>query len=91
MIRGSIDSASIEEFDFIVELIEFTEIQLIYKFEFSNPLSISIGSVPDIFRQTILLENLFISKESGRTIAVGTVIDTPTPRQFPNADEYQLL
>ena len=50
MIQGSTDSAPIEEFDFYVEMISFTEESLIYKFEFINPLSISIGSSPDIFR-----------------------------------------
>ena len=50
IIRGAEDSAPIEEFDFIVELKELSNRALVYAFTFLNPLSISIGSRPDIFR-----------------------------------------
>ena len=50
MVRGANDSAPAEEFDFIITLIEFTESELVYQFNFTNPLSISIGTKRDIFR-----------------------------------------
>ena len=72
ILRGADDSAPIEEFDFEVELIELSARAIKYIFTFANPISISIGSKPDVFRKTIIKENLFISKETGRTIKLGT-------------------
>ena len=64
---------------------------MILKFEFSDPLSISSGNVPDIFRATIVEPNLFISKKSGKTVEKDTAIEVEIPRQFPTEDERKII
>ena len=91
LIQGANDSAPIEEFNYVVELTEFTSRSMILKLEFEYPLSISTGSRPDIFRWTILNPNFFISKDSGKTIESGEVFETKIPRQFPNPDQRHFI
>ena len=80
LIRGANDLALIEDFKFAIELSEFTERSMSLKFEFSDPLSISTGKTPDRFRATIVEPNLFISKQSGKTVEKDTAIEVEIPR-----------
>ena len=93
LIRGSIDSAPIEDFEFFVFVEAFTPWELTLRFEFSSPLSISIGKNPDILRTTVINPKLFISKNSGKTMAGGSAstINTVMPRQYPNEAEFILI
>ena len=75
---------------FKVELASFTETILYLKFKFDNPLSISIGKKPDTLRLAFVEPDLFISKETGKTLAPGTVISNTIPKQFPNEASYSL-
>ena len=74
LIRGSNDSAPIEEFEFYVSVEKFTPRELFLRFDFTNPLSISIGKNPDILRTMIINPDLFISKKTGKTVLKGTSI-----------------
>ena len=82
MIPGSNDSASVEDFDFSVEVTKFEPRELNIKFEFANPLAISIGKVPDIIRATVIKPDLFSSKDSGKTVKNGTSLEIAMPRQY---------
>ena len=52
--RGANDSASVDDFEFYVYVLEFTPRKLLLQFEFASPLSISIGSTPDTLKISIL-------------------------------------
>ena len=91
LIRGSNDSAPIDDFEFSVKLHSFTEKELVLQFKFANPLSISIGQVAELTRVTLLNTALFYSSESGKTIEEGRVLQTSIPRQFRNNDEKQTI
>ena len=71
-------------------MVSFTESILELKFIFENPLSISIGKRPDTLVLTFVEPDLFISKETGQTLASGTVITKQIPKQFPNEAAYSL-
>ena len=91
LIQGSNDSAPINEFDYETELTGFTARSMILKFTFAYPLSISTGTQPDKFRLNILEPDLFISKDSGKTIEQGTVLEVNIPRQFPSSNEFNFI
>ena len=80
LIRGANDSAQIEQFEFFVSIFELTPQELRIQFEFTNPLSISIGRSPDIMRTTIIDSDIFISEETGNTVAEGIVDESKLPR-----------
>ena len=91
LIRGANDSALLEEIEFAIELSEFTARSMRLKFEFIDPLSISTGKTPDKFRATIVEPNLFISKQSGKTVKKDTEIEVEIPRQFPTEGERKII
>ena len=80
LIRGAEDSAPIDEFGFTVAMLSLTEFELVLKFEFSFPLSMSIGKSPEIMRTTIINPNLFTSKATGMTLIGGVVSTNELPR-----------
>jgi hypothetical protein len=51
-----------KDYDFNVTLVDWTEKGMLIKFNFSDPLKVSMGKVPDILEAKILSKNLFISK-----------------------------
>ena len=75
LIRGANDSALFEEIEYVVEISQFTARSMTLKLNFSDPLSISTGREPDIFRAKIIQPNLFISKQSGKTVKKDTTIE----------------
>ena len=91
MIRGANDSGLIAEVEYVVEIAEFTARSMILKLDFSDPLSISSGREPDIFRAKIIQPNLFISKQSGKTVKKDTTIEVEIPRQFPTVEERKII
>ena len=91
LIRGANDSALVEDFDYAIQLNEFTARSMTLKFEFSDPLSISTGRTPDIFRAKIIEPNLFISKTTGKTVEKDTLVEVEVPRQFPTEEELQII
>ena len=73
--QGSEDtSASLNELGFTAELQDYGEFTIRLKFIFDSPLSISIGKKMDKLVISFLKPELFVSKNSGKTIATGTVI-----------------
>ena len=91
LIRGSNDSAPIEDFEFSVQLYSFTEHELVLQFKFIKPLSISIGQVAEMARVTLLNTDLFYSSESGKTLEKEKVYELSIPRQFRNNDEKETI
>ena len=91
LIRGSNDSAPIEEFEFFVYVDKLTPFELQLRFEFSRPLSISIGSYSEVMRISVINPNLFISKKTGKTLVGGVIDGSTIPRQFKNQDEFNLM
>ena len=91
LIRGSNDSASIASLEFFVAIEKFTPWELLLRFKFSNPLSISIGKNPDVLRITLIDPTLFISQRTGKTMDAGYEIISEIPRQYPNEEEYNLI
>lgn len=55
-------------------LADYTEKSFTLKFEFQNPLSVSIGDKPDVLLVDFVEPELFTSKVTGKTLAPGTVI-----------------
>ena len=80
VIRGSDDAAFADRINFSVAMKEFTEYSVVLQVSFENPLSLSTGKWPDIFRCTLVQPALFIAKASGKTIPLGTVIEKEIPR-----------
>ena len=80
MIRGSDDAVFADQIKFSVSMEDFTEYAVILQVSFENPLSLSTGKQPDIFRCTLVQPALFIAKASGKTIPLGTVIEKEIPR-----------
>ena len=60
-------------------------------FSFKSPLSISKGKRPDILRATVMREDFFIGKGSGKPMKADTVIDAEIPRQFSSKEEYEVI
>ena len=50
------------------------------KLDFESPLSVSIGSEADKLKISFLRAELFISKESGRTIGQNTILTKKIPK-----------
>ena len=82
LIRGNRDSPDISRFKFSVQIDKFTEAALVLSFDFVYPLSISMGSSPDIMRITVTDPSIFISKATGKTLVGGVVSENEIPRQF---------
>ena len=81
IIRGSEDSsAPIEMLGFKVTLASFNSNKLDLKFEFDFPLSVSIGDKFDTLMFTFVESDLFISSETGKTLASDTVISKQIPK-----------
>ena len=60
------------------------------KLNFENPLSISNGEKADIINISFLISELFVSKESGKTIKPVTILTKRLPKQFRDEDTYSL-
>ena len=75
---------------FEVSLIDFDSKMIFLKFKFENPLSISIGDKPDILVIEFVEPQLFVSKETGKSMAPETVITQPIPKQFPSETSYEI-
>ena len=60
LVRGSPDSAPMEDLMFTIKLIEFNSKRLVLQALFDKPLSVSIGSTPDIFRVEIIDPTIFV-------------------------------
>lgn len=56
-----------------------------------NPLSLSIGSVPDILKMTVLNQNLFVSKTTEKTIENLSEFSLEIPRQFVSVDQKEVI
>ena len=71
-------------------MVSLTERYIELKIVFENPLSISIGDLPDKLVMTFVEPELFISKETGKSLALDTVIRHTIPKQFPSEASYSL-
>ena len=60
------------------------------KAKFEKPLSVSIGSKPDIMVIRFVEPELFISKETGKTLLPDFEIKKTIPKQFPDQDSFQM-
>lgn len=75
-----------------MELTGFTSTSLFMTLNFESPLSISIGEQPDIVTVEIVEPDLFISKESGKSISsTKTKIKKPVPKQFPSLESFEMV
>ena len=79
-----------EELGFKVEMTSFTDIFTELKMIFDNPLSVSIGELPDRIIITFVEPELFISKETGKSLAPDKVLNHAIPKQFPSEASYSL-
>ena len=77
LLRGSQNSAPMEDLNFSMLLIEYSVNRLVLQSVFDQPLSVSIGSLPDILRVEIVDPSLFISAESGKTLLTESIYETP--------------
>ena len=58
--------------------------------KFDHPLSVSIGELPDLIVVEIVEPDLFISKESGKSISSSsTKIEKSAPKQFPSLKSFE--
>ena len=93
MVQLSLNTWFCEEntasFEFFVYVEKLTTIELHLRFNFSNPLRISIGKRPDTMEITVKDTNLFVSKYTGKTMIRDALIEVDLPRQFP--DDYDSL
>lgn len=78
-------------FEFYAYALQFTPSELVIKFEFANPLLISIGQKLDIVRVTVIRPDLFIVKDSGKTVANGTKLEIEIPRQYSSEAEWLFM
>ena len=69
-----------EDLIFDMVLDEFNEEELIIQVTFVNPLSVSIGSKPDIFNATIVDSSIFISKDYKMRLEVDKPFEIVIPR-----------
>ena len=75
---------------FELSLVEFTSQSMVLKFKYENPLSISIGDRPDILKITFVEPEVFVSKETLKTLENNTQLQKEIPKQFPDGASYQL-
>ena len=76
---------------FTMLLVELSEKRLVLQAEFQNPLSVSIGSKPDVLKVQIVDPNLFIGKESGKTLQTDSVYEMTIPRLFNNQQTFEIV
>ena len=90
--RGSEEtSAPIEELGFRVEMMSLSDTDIEFKLEFENPLSVSIGEMPDKLKLKFLEPELFVSRETGQTLDPDSEeISHTIPKQFPSEASYSL-
>ena len=87
--RGSeSDSAYQSKLSFTAILTEYDAKSMGIKINFDNPLSVSIGDQPDVLWIKFVEPELFVSKETGKSIAPETDIKLSIPRQFPSESAY---
>ena len=82
-------SAPISELGFKVELLSYDSENIKLKLIFENPLSISSGEKADTIKIYFLKPELFISKESGKTVKATKVLYYRLPKQFPDVSDYE--
>lgn len=69
VIRGDEEtSASPDKLGFRVQLSDYSMDSIELKFEFENPLSLSIGDVPDVMKVEFVEPDLFMSKGTGKSL-----------------------
>ena len=91
VIRGSEEtSAPMEELGFSLSMTEFSSTVVKFKIYFENPLSISIGEESDILVLKMEQPELFVSQETGKTLASDTTERKEIPKQFLNVASYKL-
>ena len=78
-------------FDYQLDVLEFTELNMQLKITFEDPLSISIGAAPDKIRFELIRPELFTSQLTGLSVENGTVLEAEIPRQVSSKDEYEVL
>ena len=92
LIRGD-NSTQIEDFEYTVEVIEFTQLYMKLQLNFTNPdpLTLSTGKELDRIRFNLTHPELFTSAETLLSIENGTVLEVKIPRQVPDEKEYEVL
>ena len=72
-----------------VTLVGYDEDSFTLRFTFESPLSVSIGDEPDILTLEFVDTELFVSKESGKSIESDTsLIKKQLPKQFKSEGSY---
>ena len=74
--------------NFVTTLTSYSDDSISLKLKFDDPLSISIGQQEDILTIEFVEPNLFISKETGKSLADPTMLKHKIPRQFPSEASY---
>ena len=91
LIRGSEEtSAPMEELGFSLSMTKFSSTVVQFKIDFENPLSISIGEKSDILVLKMEQPELFVSQETGKSLASDTTERKEIPKQFLNIASYKL-
>ena len=91
IVRGS-DATSADDsmLGHQASLIQATARGIDLKLQFENPLHISMGDEPDILKVTFLQPDLFVSRETGKTLDEDTFLEKPIPKQFPSEASYSM-
>lgn len=92
VIRGDEETSAPEEkLGFITELSDYLDQSIELKLRFEFPLSLSIGESPDTLLVTFVEPDLFVSKETGKSLnAEFNTVERQIPKQFPSEAAYAL-
>lgn len=89
--RGDDDtSARPSELGFDVKIEDYDERSVELKFEFENPLSVSIGDEPDTLVIEFVENELFTSRETGKSLAPHSIVAQIIPKQFLSETAYAI-
>lgn len=85
VIRGDGEtSVTSDKLGFKVELGIYSKDSIELKFDFASPLSLSTGDRPDVMIVEFVEPDLFVSKDTGKTLNAESVrIEHTIPKQFP--------